>query len=164
MTPPRPSLWPVAGGVLALLCFAALGLLGWQWLAGGRAAPVPYAEFQRLLAAGQIERVVVRETGAAVTLTAPAEVQVNTVQGVQPRELRDFSVQLPSSLALPGSRLMNDLNEQGVQWRFEPSGPWPGLLLNGLPPLLFLALFVALPLTLLILLAWRARRPKVVKP
>ncbi|MVN88436.1 ATP-dependent zinc metalloprotease FtsH [Deinococcus sp. HMF7620] len=124
---------------LIVLFVLALFLMFSQAPMSGRSS-VNYNEFKSLLERDQVERVVVRENNAAVTLKAPTDVQVNTAQGLQPRELRDFSVRLPSSLATPDGGLINELEDRGVQLRFEQPSQWLGILLNFLPIILLFAM------------------------
>ncbi|PTA68762.1 hypothetical protein [Deinococcus arcticus] len=135
--------WPVLGGLLALGLFAVLGLLGWQALARSQSAPLSAAEFRSLLEAGQVERVVVRGEVAQVSL-----------QGQRRTHRLAWPDGRPGS---PDGPLLRALDRQDVEVRFEQRAPWLALLLGALPPLLALALFVALPLTLLGLLLWRLR-------
>ncbi|UBV42482.1 ATP-dependent zinc metalloprotease FtsH [Deinococcus taeanensis] len=124
---------------LIVLFVLALFLMFSQAPMSGRSS-VNYNEFKSLLERGQVERVVVRENNAAVTLRAPTRVQVNTASGLQPREIQDFSVRLPSSLATPDNSLINQIEQQNVALRFEQPSQWLSILLNFLPIILLFAM------------------------
>ncbi|MFT2720808.1 hypothetical protein ACMT4L_12460 [Deinococcus sp. A31D244] len=132
--------WAVLAGVLALVWFAGLGLLGWRAL-GGAGSSVSGAAFQELVADGRIERVVMRDGG---------DVQAWLRGGQRVR------VRLPDSAVTPDSALAAQLEAQNVDLRFEGRGQWLGIALNFLPVALFLAIWVDVPLGLLALgMAWR---------
>ncbi|MBB6017191.1 ATP-dependent metallopeptidase FtsH/Yme1/Tma family protein [Deinococcus radiopugnans] len=147
MTQPPPSSRPppwfsalLLPGVAALLLVAAGAWLFWTQL---RSPPsVTYAQFQTLLDGGQVSRVVVREITATVDLREPA----------RPATVR---VRLPSSLAVPDSSLITELETQNVDYRFEAPSQWLGILLNVLPVILLIGVPVFF---LTILLLWLLRR------
>lgn len=101
---------------------------------------VNYNVFKNLLEQGKIERVVVTENNATVTLKEKTSVQVNTPQGLQPRDLEGFSVRLPSSLATPDSTLIQQMEQKGVELRFDQPSQWLGILLNFLPIILLMGM------------------------
>ena len=143
----RAGRWGVVAGVLALLWFAGLGGLGWQalgWRAlGGAGSSVSGAAFRELVAAGRVERVVLRDGG---------NVQAWLRGGQRVR------VRLPDRAVTPDSALTAQLEARNVDLRFERRSPWLGVALNVLPVALFLALWVGVPLGLLALgVAWRRR-------
>lgn len=72
-----------------------------------------------------------------------------------------MGVRLPSSQGTPDPTLISQLERQGVDYRFEAPGAWPGLLLNFLPLLLLFGLPAAL---LAVLLAVWVRRPQARGP
>ncbi|WP_143342207.1 hypothetical protein [Deinococcus indicus] len=130
-------------GVLALLWFAGLGGLGWRAL-GGAGSSVSGAAFRELVAAGRVERVVMRDGG---------NVQAWLRGGQQVR------VRLSDRAVTPDSALTAQLEARNVNLRFERRSPWLGVALNVLPVALFLALWVGVPLGLLALgVAWRRGR------
>ncbi|WP_189104384.1 hypothetical protein [Deinococcus knuensis] len=136
----RGNGWAVLAGVLALVWFAGLGLLGWRAL-GGAGSSVSGAAFQELVADGRIERVVMRDGG---------DVQAWLRGGQRVR------VSLPDSAVAPGGALAAQLEAQNVDLRFEGRGQWPGIALNFLPVALGVAVWVGVPLGLLALgMAWR---------
>ncbi|GGO35079.1 ATP-dependent zinc metalloprotease FtsH [Deinococcus humi] len=103
---------------------------------------VNYNEFKTLLDQGNVSQVVVRENNANVVLKAPTEVKLATNPGQQPRttSTTNFSVRLPSSLAVPDSSLITELETQNVDYRFEAPSQWLGILLNFLPIILLIGL------------------------
>jgi cell division protease FtsH len=103
---------------------------------------VNYNEFKTLLDQGSVSQVVVRENNASVVLKAPTEVKLATNPGQPPRTTNtsSFSVRLPSSLAVPDSSLITELETQNVDYRFEAPSQWLGILLNFLPILLLIGL------------------------
>ncbi|MEF2280198.1 ATP-dependent metallopeptidase FtsH/Yme1/Tma family protein [Deinococcus sp. YIM 134068] len=145
-------------GLLLALPIAVFALFGvWMLKSLFWPASVPYAEFGRLLEAGRVERVVVREDVARVVLEEPASVSV--MGSSTPRELSAFTVRLPSSQATPDSALLQQLQAQGVDFRFEPPSQWLGILLNFLPVLLLLAIPGLFLLAVLLVLTVRRRAP-----
>ena len=127
-------------GVLALVWFAGLGLLGWRAL-GGAGSSVSGAAFQELVEDGRIERVVMQDGG---------DVQAWLRGGQRVR------VRLPDSAVMPDGALAAQLEAQNVDLRFKGRGQWLGIALNFLPVALFLAVWVGVPLGLLALgVAWR---------
>ncbi|GHG35440.1 hypothetical protein CBQ26_18535 [Deinococcus indicus] len=133
----------MVAGVLALLWFAGLGGLGWRAL-GGAGSSVSGAAFRELVAAGRVERVVMRDGG---------NVQAWLRGGQQVR------VRLSDRAVTPDSALTAQLEARNVNLRFERRSPWLGVALNVLPVALFLALWVGVPLGLLALgVAWRRGR------
>lgn len=122
---------------LIVLFVLALFLMFSQAPTSGRAS-VNYNVFKDLLAQDRVERVVVRDGVAQVTLTQPTSVEV--IGAPEPREVPGFSVRLPSNQATPDSGLINQLETQGVDYRFEAPSQWLGILLNFLPILLLIGL------------------------
>ncbi|MBB5234522.1 ATP-dependent zinc metalloprotease FtsH [Deinococcus budaensis] len=122
---------------LIVLFVLALFLMFSQAPTSGRAS-VNYNVFKDLLAQDRVERVVVRDGAAQVTLTQPTSVEV--IGAPEPREVPGFSVRLPSNQATPDSGLINQLETQGVDYRFEAPSQWLGILLNFLPILLLIGL------------------------
>ncbi|UQN07134.1 ATP-dependent zinc metalloprotease FtsH [Deinococcus sp. QL22] len=120
---------------LIVLFVLALFLMFSQAPLGGRAT-VNYNEFKNLLDKGVIKTLVVRESIGTVTLDAPSQVNVNTPQGPQPREVPGFTVRLPGSLATPDSGLIGQLEAQNVDYRFEAPSQWLNIILSLLPILL----------------------------
>ncbi|WP_019586454.1 ATP-dependent zinc metalloprotease FtsH [Deinococcus apachensis] len=118
---------------LIVLFVLALFLMFSQAPMSGRAS-VNYNVFKNLLEQGKIEQVVVQENVARVTLKEPTAVAVNG--SAQPREVPNFTVRLPSNQATPDSGLINQLEAQGVNYRFEQASQWLGILLNFLPIIL----------------------------
>ncbi|GBF06822.1 ATP-dependent metalloprotease FtsH [Deinococcus aerius] len=118
---------------LIVLFVLALFLMFSQAPMSGRAS-VNYNVFKNLLEQGRIERVVVQENVARVTLKEPTTVDVNGA--AQPRPVTDFTVRLPSNQATPDSGLIGQLEAQGVNYRFEQASQWLGILLNFLPIIL----------------------------
>ncbi|MCP2014354.1 ATP-dependent Zn protease [Deinococcus sp. HSC-46F16] len=139
---------------LPLLVFTLFGL----WLlrtAFPTSSTVSYPDFTRLLEAGQVEQVVVRDDVAQVRLTEPAEVPV--MNGPQPVQTDRFAVHLPGNQATPDASLISQLEGQGVAYRFEAPSQWFGIGLNFLPVLLFFLLPLAVLAALLAVLARRGR-------
>ncbi|CAM3574307.1 ATP-dependent zinc metalloprotease FtsH [Deinococcus frigens] len=103
---------------------------------------VNYNEFKTLLDQGSVSQVVVRENNASVVLKAPTEVKLATNPGQQPqtKTVPGFTVRLPSSLAVPDSSLITELETQKVDYRFEAPSQWLGILLNFLPIILLIGL------------------------
>ncbi|GGS00031.1 hypothetical protein GCM10008960_28360 [Deinococcus sedimenti] len=155
----------MAGGVLALVLLAALGVWGVSWWSGARAQVVPYAEFRSLLEAGQVARVVarvvVRGETATVTLKQGMPVQVLTPGGPSTREVR---VRVTRELAAPDASLIPLMQERNVDLRFEQPTQWLGILLNFLPVLLLVGWTAAVAALLVGLGWWAARRVKVANP
>ena len=120
---------------LIVLFVLALFLMFSQAPLSGRSS-VNYTQFKSLLEGGQVERVIVRENNANVTLKQPTSVEVNTASGPQKRDIKDFSVRLPSSQATPDTSLITQMQQQGVDLRFEQPSQWLGILLNFLPIIL----------------------------
>lgn len=131
--------WLLPG--LAVLCLATAGL----WLIFTqvlRPQAVTYAQFQALLDTGQVSRVVIQESRATVNLRPPA----------RPTSV---SLRLPSSLAVPDSPLIAELDRQNVEYQFQTPGQWLNLFLAFLPLLLLLGV-PAFCLTIFLL--WLMRR------
>jgi cell division protease FtsH len=120
---------------LIVLFVLALFLMFSQAPLSGRSS-VNYTQFKSLLEGGQVERVIVRENNANVTLKQPTPIDVNTASGPQEREVKDFSVRLPGSVATPDDNLIPLMQQQGVDLRFEQPSQWLGILLNFLPIIL----------------------------
>lgn len=118
---------------LIVLFVLALFLMFSQAPMSGRAS-VSYNEFKDLLAQGKIERVVVQENQAQVTLKEPTRVDVSG--SATPREVSSFSVRLPGNQATPDSGLIQQLQAQGVNYRFEAPSQWWGILSTFLPIIL----------------------------
>ncbi|ABF46476.1 MULTISPECIES: ATP-dependent zinc metalloprotease FtsH [Deinococcus] len=118
---------------LIVLFVLALFLMFSQAPMSGRAS-VSYNEFKDLLAQGKIERVVVQESQAQVTLKEPTRVDVSGAP--TPREVRSFSVRLPGNQATPDAGLIQQLQAQGVNYRFEAPSQWWGILSTFLPIIL----------------------------
>ena len=118
---------------LIVLFVLALFLMFSQAPMSGRAS-VSYNEFKDLLAQGKIERVVVQESQAQVTLKEPTRVDVSG--SATPREVSSFSVRLPGNQATPDSGLIQQLQAQGVNYRFEAPSQWWGILSTFLPIIL----------------------------
>ena len=154
----------MAGGVLALVLLAALGVWGVTWWSGARAQVVPYAEFRSLLEAGQVERVVVRGQTATVTLEQPVPVQMLTPGSPVRRDARQVRVRVPEQVIVSDTRLMALVQQQRVDLRVEQRNQWAGILLNFLPVLLLVGWTAALLGVLVWLGWWAARRVKVANP
>ncbi|GAA5533511.1 ATP-dependent zinc metalloprotease FtsH [Deinococcus aluminii] len=122
---------------LIVLFVLALFLMFSQAPMSGRAS-VNYNDFKNLLTQGKIERVVVQEGQASVDLKAPTSVPV--IGAPQPRQVEHFTVRLPSNQATPDSSLINQLETQGVNYRFEAPSQWLGILLNFLPIILLIGM------------------------
>ncbi|WP_177183116.1 ATP-dependent zinc metalloprotease FtsH [Deinococcus reticulitermitis] len=102
---------------------------------------VNYNEFKDLLGQGQVERVVVAEGNAQVTLKAPRTVTVSTAQGDVEREnVRDVVVRLPGSAATPDQSLLTELERQNVNFKFNAPSQWGAILFNFLPILLLIGM------------------------
>ncbi|GGL01841.1 hypothetical protein GCM10010844_20450 [Deinococcus radiotolerans] len=150
--------------MLALALLAALGVWGLAWWSGARTQVVPFAAFQSLLEAGQVQRVVVRGQQATVTLKQPVPIQTLTPGGPATREAREVRVRVPGHLTTPDSNLIPLMQQQHVDLRFEQPSQWLGILLNLLPVLLLVG-WTALVLAALVGLEWWAtRRVKVANP
>ncbi|WP_019011832.1 ATP-dependent zinc metalloprotease FtsH [Deinococcus aquatilis] len=120
---------------LIVLFVLALFLMFSQAPLSGRAT-VNYNEFKTQLDRGTIKTLVVRESIGTATLAAPTQVAVNTPQGPQPRQISNFTVRLPGSLATPDSGLINELEAKNVDYRFEAPSQWLNIILSLLPILL----------------------------
>ena len=121
-------------------------------------------EFQSLLEAGQVQRVVVRGQQATVTLKQPVPVQTLTPGGPATRDAREVRVRVPGHLTTPDSTLIPLMQQEHVDLRFEQPRQWLGILLNVLPVILLLS-WVAALLGVLVWLGWWAmRRVKVANP
>lgn len=141
---PLPHLARLLALALPLLVFALFGL----WLLRAAFWPessLPYDEFARLLETGRVERVVVRGERAEVTLGPPRPGQV--------------MVRLPGNPATPDAGLISQLEQQGVNYRFEAPNQWLATRLNFLPVLLLFLLPLAL-LTALVTVLVRRGRPR----
>ncbi|WP_373289158.1 ATP-dependent zinc metalloprotease FtsH [Deinococcus aerolatus] len=103
---------------------------------------VNYNEFKTLLDQGSVSQVVVRENNANVVLKAPTDVKRATNPGQQAQTIntQQFTVRLPSGLAVPDSSLIPALEAQNVDYRFEAPSQWLGILLNFLPIILLIGL------------------------
>ncbi|ALW90148.1 ATP-dependent zinc metalloprotease FtsH [Deinococcus actinosclerus] len=124
---------------LIVLFVLALFLMFSQAPLSGRSS-VNYTQFKTLLEGGQVERVIVRESNANVTLKQPTSVEVNTAGGPQKRDIKDFTVRLPGSVATPDGNLIPLMQQQNVDLRFEQPSQWLGILLNFLPIILLFAM------------------------
>lgn len=124
---------------LIVLFVLALFLMFSQAPLSGRSS-VNYTQFKTLLEGGQVERVIVRESNANVTLKQPTSVEVNTAGGPQKRDIKDFTVRLPGSVATPDGNLIPLMQRQNVDLRFEQPSQWLGILLNFLPIILLFAM------------------------
>ncbi|AWT36897.1 ATP-dependent zinc metalloprotease FtsH [Deinococcus arenae] len=124
---------------LIVLFVLALFLMFSQAPLSGRSS-VNYTQFKTLLENGQVERVIVRESNANVTLKQPTSVEVNTAGGPQKRDIKDFTVRLPGSVATPDGNLIPLMQRQNVDLRFEQPSQWLGILLNFLPIILLFAM------------------------
>ncbi|KEF34914.1 MULTISPECIES: ATP-dependent zinc metalloprotease FtsH [Deinococcus] len=122
---------------LIVLFVLALFLMFSQAPNGARAT-VSYNVFKNLLAQDRVEQVVVRDNVAQVRLTEPTEVTV--VNGQQPIQTDRFTVRLPGNQATPDPTLISQLEQQGVDYRFEAPSQWLAILLNFLPILLLIGL------------------------
>ncbi|SMB89037.1 ATP-dependent zinc metalloprotease FtsH [Deinococcus hopiensis] len=102
-----------------------------------RSTSVNYNVFKDLLSQGKVQQVVVREGQAEVFLKEPTPVAVgNPAPSVQPKAIQRFNVRLPNSQAAPDSSLIQQLQAQGVNYRFEQASQWLGIVLNFLPIIL----------------------------
>ncbi len=126
---------------LILLFVVALYLMFTAVPLGG-SATVNYNTFKSLIAQGQVSQVVMQSGTASVRLKAATDVPVIVGGGTQSRSIDSFQVKLPNNLATPDSGLQNDLSAKNVQVRFEEPSQWLGLLINLLPVLLMIGLFV----------------------
>ncbi|MEF2280199.1 ATP-dependent zinc metalloprotease FtsH [Deinococcus sp. YIM 134068] len=122
---------------LIVLFVLALFLMFSQAPMSGRAS-VDYNVFKDLLEQGSVQRVVVRENVAQVTLEEPTSVTV--ANSPTPREVSAFTVRLPSSQATPDSTLLQQLRAQNVDFRFDAPSQWLGILLNFLPIILLIGM------------------------
>ncbi|GAA5513517.1 ATP-dependent zinc metalloprotease FtsH [Deinococcus carri] len=122
---------------LIVLFVLALFLMFSQAPMNGR-VNVSYNEFKDLLAQGKIERVVVQENQAQVTLKEPTPVDV--AGSDTPRTLPGFNVRLPGNQATPDSGLIGQLQTQGVDYRFEAPSQWFAILINLLPIILLIGM------------------------
>ncbi|GGN37085.1 ATP-dependent metallopeptidase FtsH/Yme1/Tma family protein [Deinococcus daejeonensis] len=154
----------MAGGVLALVLLAALGVWGLTWWSGARAQVVPYTAFRSLLETGQVARVAVRGETATVTLNQGLPVRVLTPGGPVTRDARQVRVRVPEQVIASNTHLMALIQQRRVALRFEQPTQWPGILLNVLPVILLLGWTAALLGVLVWLGWWAARRVKVANP
>ena len=120
---------------LIVLFVLALFLMFSQTSLPGRTT-VNYNQFKALLADNRIESVVVRENNATVRAKDGTTLPVQTPQGVQQRDVQQFTVRLPGSAATPDATLISQLEAQNVQYRFEAPSQWLNILLSLLPILL----------------------------
>ncbi|MFC5848848.1 ATP-dependent zinc metalloprotease FtsH [Deinococcus petrolearius] len=120
---------------LIVLFVLALFLMFSQTSLPGRTT-VNYNQFKALLADNRIESVVVRENNATVRTKDGTTLPVQTPQGVQQRDVQQFTVRLPGSAATPDATLISQLEAQNVQYRFEAPSQWLNILLSLLPILL----------------------------
>ncbi|SEJ31010.1 cell division protease FtsH [Deinococcus reticulitermitis] len=141
-------LFPAFGGPLLkrlnpwIIVLLVLGLyLMLSNIPGSGRYTVNYNEFKDLLGQGQVERVVVAEGNAQVTLKAPRTVTVSTAQGDVEREnVRDVVVRLPGSAATPDQSLLTELERQNVNFKFNAPSQWGAILFNFLPILLLIGM------------------------
>lgn len=144
-----PRIFRGLASAVALAGFVAFGIWLLQFLLMPQSAGrVNYADFQRLLDDGQVQRVVIRENQAEVTLKAATSIDVSNAS--QARQVRSFSVSLPTSSATPDSTLIRQLEQKGVELRFERPRQWLGILLNLLPIILMVIIPVLLFFTLVL--------------
>ncbi len=106
-------------------------------LPGSGRYTVNYNEFKSLLEQGRVERVTVRQDLASVLLKEPGKVNVITPQGQVARDgVENLTVRLPGNQATPDSTLIPQLEERGVDYRFEAPSQWFSILINFLPIIL----------------------------